>query len=66
MTTRPIHVLAPAAPPFPRDGETDAWAEWQARLDASDRRPIDPAVEAQAIANAAVFRRYRAAMGERR
>jgi hypothetical protein len=69
MTTRPTgltHVQAPAVYPYPRDGEIDAWAEWQARIDATDKPPIDPAVAAQLRANDAVFRRYRAAMGEPR
>ncbi len=61
MTTRPTlprptFVQAPAAYQYPRDGEIDAWAEWQARLDASaHERPIDPAVEASIRAADAIF-----------
>ncbi len=62
---RPTHVRGPVGAPFPRDGEIDARAEWEARLDAADKPPIDPAVEASIRAGEAVFRRYRAAMGER-
>ena len=50
----------------PHAADDDAWAAWQARLDATaDERRMDPAVEAQVLANAAVLRRFRAAMGEK-
>ncbi|QYE33978.1 hypothetical protein KZX46_14260 [Polymorphobacter sp. PAMC 29334] len=57
---RPTFVQAPAAYPFPCDGwgESDAWGEWQARIDATaHERRMDPAVEATLLANDAIFRR---------
>ena len=57
-TPRPTFALAPAAAPYRQDGETDAWAEWQARIDATAaERRMDPAIEAALLANDAIFRR---------
>ena len=61
----PTFALSRSSTITPGDSEPGPWAEWEARLDATDERGLDPAVEAQLRANAAVLRRYRAAMGGR-
>ncbi len=61
----PTFALAHVAAPV-REGDIDAWGEWQARLDATaHERRMDPAIEAALLANDAIFRRRAAEQRER-